>query len=636
MPLYLPQIYEEDSSRSMTATFLGLNRKLRIADGEFYDMENLTSDHAPVMSVRKQRGIPYLQNAVKPTCITTRARGLAGTYEPVWLDGTTLNIGAETQIDLTPYGFADDGTERQMVNMGAYLIIIPDMIYVNTTKDDDLGVIEDAVTLTAGTVTATVCDYTGESPTYSQASAPTSSLKNGDSWHKTGSEPALKRYDEAAGEWYDITAYLKLVAKDKDGNATPIAMKKQIVAGDSLRLSGAAIETQERLKGIRYIHGVKEYVETDETESKAVMEMWIEGITNTAAGIVVQLSETATVVLERVIPKMDFVCEAGNRLWGCRYGDDGQGNFVNEIYCSARGDFYRWISGASGNDDAPVTFSIGTDGAWTGAVNYDGYPTFFKERFMHRVGGYGASGFSIYDTPCMGVARGAHRSLAVVGTVLYYKSASAVMGFDGSTPVPVSDAVGRLAGYTGAVGAACGAKYYLSLWRATETGTTDRHLYVLDTSKGLWHREDATECESMAPAGDNMYFVAVNREGDTVTHTIMTVEPTEGMTPEEIEDSRIQWYAESGIIGLETPDAKYMTRMAIRLRMDAGASVRLSVQYDSIGPWRHVVGTETSIMKTVTVPVTPARCDHLRIRLDGAGGCQVFSITKTFERAEDL
>jgi hypothetical protein len=224
----------------------------------------------------------------------------------------------------------------------------------------------------------------------------------------------------------------------------------------------------------------------------------------------------------------------------------------------------------------------------------------------------------------------------VVGTVLYYKSASAVMGFDGSTPIPVSDAVGRLAGYTGAVGAACGAKYYLSLWKDTETGTTDRNLYVLDTSKGLWHREDETECESMASAGDNMYFVNVSRDGNTVTHTIMTVEPTEDMEPEEIEDSRIPWFAEGGIIGLETTDAKYMTRIAIRLRLDAGATVRVSVQYDSIGPWRHVVGTEASFMKTITVPVVPSRCDHMRLRLEGAGGCQVFSITKTFESAEDM
>ena len=632
MPLFLPDIYEEESSRSMTANFLGLNRNLRIGDGEWYDMQNLTSDHAPVMEVRKRRGVPAL-GTNKPVCITTRATGDAGTYQPVWLDGTVLRKGTDEQIDLAPYGFADDGTDRQMVNMGAYLIIIPDMIYVNTTKDDDIGVIEDTVKLTSGTLTATVCDYAGENPTYAQASAPTANLKNGDTWHKTGSEPALQRYDEDTGEWYSIQSYLKITVKS-NSTTTPITMKKQILAGDSLQLGGAAVDSQERIKGVRHVFGVHEYVEADEEESRSVLDFWIEGITNAASGISTQLSKTSPATIERVIPKMDFVCEAGNRLWGCRYGDDGRGNFVNEIYCCARGDFYRWIAGSADNDDSPVTFSIGTDGAWTGAINYDGYPTFFKERFMHRVGGYGASGFSVYDTPCMGVARGAHRSMAVVKNILYYKAASAVMGFDGSTPVPVSDALGRLPGFTGAVGGACGAKYYLSLWKKSGNTTTDKHLYVLDTDRGVWHREDASECESMAAAGDNMYFVKVERKAD-VTHTIMTVEPTVDAAEEEKESKRMTWYAESGIIGLETPDAKYLTKIAIRLRLDPGATVRVSVQYDSMGEYQQVMATEGTHMKTVAFPVQPSRCDHMRIRLDGIGGAQIYSITKTFERAED-
>lgn len=95
------------------------------------------------------------------------------------------------------------------------------------------------------------------------------------------------------------------------------------------------------------------------------------------------------------------------------------------------------------------------------------------------------------------------------------------------------------------------------------------------------------------------------------------------------------WYAESGIIGLETPDAKYLTKIAIRLRLEQGASVRVSVQYDSMGEYQQVMATEGIQMKTVTFPVQPTMFDHMRIRLDGIGRAQVFSITKTFERAED-
>ena len=46
----------------------------------------------------------------------------------------------------------------------------------------------------------------------------------------------------------------------------------------------------------------------------------------------------ASVSIQRKVPDMDYVCEAQNRLWGCRYGFDGTQN-INEIYCCALGDF---------------------------------------------------------------------------------------------------------------------------------------------------------------------------------------------------------------------------------------------------------------------------------------------------------
>lgn len=625
MPLYLPEIYEEESSRSMTATFLGLNRNLRIADGEWYDMSNLSGDHAPVMEVRKRRGIPKISDSHKPTSIITRAVGGAGTYHPVWLDGTKLLEGKDgelVEINLSEYGL-DANAEHQLVNMGVYLVIHPEMIYVNMIDVSDRGVISDGLSV-GGKWTIRVVDYEGAYPDFSRETEPEGTeedpLENGALWHKTGKSPGLYRYDVSANEWYTVPPYLKISAKTGEGETDlQFKLKSDIRAGDSLH-----IKIGDKL---------------DQTSLVSRVEDYPDGATSfiTVAGILDADyigTEIETAAIERIIPKMDFICEANNRLWGCRYGEDANGNFVNEIYCSARGDFYRWIAGSADDVDAPVTFSVGSDGAWTGAINYDGYPTFFKERIMYRVSGYGASSFAVYDTSCMGVARGAHRSMAVVKNVLYYKAASAVMGFDGSLPVTVSEALGQLRGYTGAVGAACGSKYYLSLWKAGSK--TDRHMYVFNTDRGVWYKEDEAICESMAAAGDNMYFIQVEELiGGAVKHVIKTVEPLDTMGEDETEAKRIAWYAETGLIGLETPDAKYLTKLSIRLKMEAGSTVRVSVQFDSIGTWKQVGAVEAAYMKTQTVHVMPTRCDHMRIRLDGIGGCQVFSITKTFERAED-
>ena len=644
MPLYLPELYEENTSRSMTDSFLGLNRKLRIADGEWFDMKNLTSDEVPVLSVRKRRGIPDI-TAVKPYCITTRSMSIAGSFIPLFLDGSVLVFGSLYRIDLSPYGYQSDGADKQIIHMGAYIIIVPDMIYVNTAIEKvvdgvhtlECGRIEDRYESTVAKWVITVSDYEGRPADYTQAEKPVGTekrpLKNGDLWHKTGSEPSLRRYDAEADEWYEISSYLRMQGfipgiDEFEWLNDEVHMKSAVRAGDTMQFSGLG----EAVDGVRQIYKATEAY----GNQNAVRTIYVQGIINTEK-IEVQASADSPIVIERVIPNMDYVCEAGNRLWGCRYGYDKQGNFVNEIYCSARGDFYRWILGDADNEDSPVTFSIGSDGVFTGAVNYDGYPTFFKERMMHRVSGSGASGFSIYDLPCEGVAKGDDKSIAVIRNILYYKSACAIMAFDGSIPIAVSEKLGNLYGYTGAVGCAYRDKYYVSMSKKAADGTVyEQNLFVLDTKNGLWFCEDDTLCESMANAGDNMYFIAVKKDGERTIHTIMTVKPLRDGVTQGIEDEKIPWYAETGIIGLETPDSKYMTKIAIRMHMDAGATVRVSVQYDSVGTWKQIMATESDRMKTITMPIMPARCDHMRLRLDGVGGCKIYSITKTFESAEDL
>lgn len=52
-----PTLNVQNTSRQMVDTFRGYNHNLRIGDGEFYDMKNLTSDSYPVLSPRGARGV---------------------------------------------------------------------------------------------------------------------------------------------------------------------------------------------------------------------------------------------------------------------------------------------------------------------------------------------------------------------------------------------------------------------------------------------------------------------------------------------------------------------------------------------------------------------------------------------------
>ena len=112
-----PKLRVLQTSRQMVDTFKGYNHNLRINDGEFFDMKNMTSDSYPVLSPRGKRGIYASPDS--PT-------GLIAKDALCYVDGACIVINGYP-IDL---GLNDE--PKQLVSMGAYVIILPDKKYINT------------------------------------------------------------------------------------------------------------------------------------------------------------------------------------------------------------------------------------------------------------------------------------------------------------------------------------------------------------------------------------------------------------------------------------------------------------------------------------------------------------------------
>ena len=53
---YFPTVEETKTAQQVTDVFRGYHHDLRIGDGEFYEMQNLTSDYYPMLAGRKRRG----------------------------------------------------------------------------------------------------------------------------------------------------------------------------------------------------------------------------------------------------------------------------------------------------------------------------------------------------------------------------------------------------------------------------------------------------------------------------------------------------------------------------------------------------------------------------------------------------
>jgi len=576
-----PTLYTKESSRQMVDTFKGYNHNLRISDGEFFDMKNMTSDSYPVLSPRKKRGVYATPNS--PT-------GLIAKDALCYVDGSYFVMN-EYRIDM---GLNDE--PKQIVSMGAYVIILPDKKYINTADVTDYGNIEAEYT-TASPVSFTLCklDGTKYQVTYEPSANEPTDPSNMALWIDTSSEPhTLKQYSESAGMWVSVpTTYVKISCS---------GIGKVFEKYDGIDVSGLADTKAASLEGAAVV--------------------WEKGDDYiVVVGILDETVEVDTpVTISRKMPNMDFVTECGNRLWGCRYGESINGEIVNEIYASKLGDFKNWNCFMSLSTDSWVG-SVGTDGQFTGAITHLGYPVFFKENVLHKVYISSSGAHGIQDTACRGVQKGCEKSLAIVNETLFYKARSGVVAYDGSLPAEVSYALGDMA-YGNAVGGAVGNKYYVSMQEAVGDIWD---VFVYDTAKGMWHREDDLRTDAMCACRGELY--AIEHESRKIISLLGS-----GDTAED----SVEWMVQTGEIGISSPDMKYISRLTIRMAMDVGSELRVYAQYDFCDEWERVCTLTSTNLRSFSIPIRPKRCDYMKLRIEGKGMAKIYSITKTIEQGSEL
>ena len=573
----------EDTSRKMVDTFRGYNHNLRIGDGEFFDMENMTADYYPVLSPRKPRGV-YAQPA--------KALGL------IDKDGLCYVDGASFVINGYPVDMGLNDEPKQLISMGAYVIIMPDKKYINTMDLTDYGNIE-ASYETTGEVSFQLCSIDGTE--YSNAivaDAEPESPENLALWIDTSATPhTLKQYSAAGAIWVSVAStYIKI---------SSAGIGKAFSQYDGVNISGVADPALQDLNACMVIWAcADDYIV----------------VTGILDAPMIQSIEEGIIQVERKMPNLDFITEAGNRLWGCRYGVAVNGEVVNEIYACKLGDFKNWNCFMGISTDSWVG-SVGTDGQFTGAITHLGYPLFFKDNVLHKVYISEIGAHGLQDTACRGVQKGCEKSLAIVGETLFYKARSGVCAYDGSLPAEISGALGDMY-YGAAVAGSHGNKYYISMQEAISPAY---HLFVYDMAKGMWHREDGLQADAFCSCDDELYCI------DHESGKILTMRGS-GTQAEDM----VRWMAETGEIGISSPDMKYVSRLTIRMAMEIGAEVSIYAQYDHEDGWEPLGTIQGTSLRSFSLPVRPRRCDHLKLRLEGVGDVKVYSITKTIEEGSDL
>ncbi len=320
----------------------------------------------------------------------------------------------------------------------------------------------------------------------------------------------------------------------------------------------------------------------------------------------------------RTVPDMDYVIECGNRLWGCYYGQAEDGKILNEIYASKLGDFKNWRTYQGLSTDSYAA-SRGTDGPWTGAIAMNNYPLFFKRNYLEKIYISASGAHQIATTRMPGVQPGSWRSMQIIDGVLFYLSDNGVMVYDGSLPDHISDDLGGTK-YRDGVAGKRGYNYYLSV--RGQDGSYG--LFNLDTSKGVWHREDGLRLTQTADRGDALYLLT----DDGQLMTPGAVADMDDAYPEE----DFVWEMVSGPIGYQRAEQEYLLRLIPRLKLELGASARIHVMYDDNGDWQRVACIEGNGTQSIKVPIKPRRCDHFRIKLSGIGQATLYTITREIEK----
>ena len=643
MGFYFPTIETDNSSRDFQEQFNGYNHNLKIAETEFYDMKNMTGDYYPVLSTRDKRGKLKSVNNLK---------GMICKGELCYIDQIDdtahLYIGDE---EVTAFAEATEisqsGNDKEMVVSGAYLVVfdktengLDNGWYVNTTAFEDCGSIDAeifSIYPTKGEYAIFQTDKDGNLivPNFAGVSDPSDDdrveLYNGAIWLDTSSTSSLsmKKWSATQNMWVEMTdLYITIrFVEMKIGNITMRLSVEPFAVGDCVKFSLSDNATATHFWNVdankntiisdataidilrKQIDNKQLIISSINYDEKTITIPGVIGGDITAFSGIIAMTKKA--------PLMDFVCESNNRLWGCRYGVNRDGETVNEIYACKQGDFKNWFCYAGISTDS-YAVSVGSEGAWTGCIAHGSYVYFFKENSVHKLYGTMPSNYQLIEQKIRGVQQGSEKSLCVVNETIFYKSATDFCYYDGAVPVSVSNPLGRVR-YSDVICSTIKTKIYIN----AKDPEDKWHLFVYDIATGLWHKEDNIQIKAMCRVDSDVYYVDSENNMGTFTGT---------GTPED----DFEWYAETGNIGYSYSDNKYIGRMLLRIKKPLTSEMRLLISYDDNENWELVSSLQGQGIQSYSMPVLPRRCDHFRLRLEGKGECKVFSLSKTIEIGSDI
>lgn len=445
--------------------------------------------------------------------------------------------------------------EKQIVSINTKIVIWPDMVCYDTEADEFSSLWKKVK------VPASKATFTGNTLTVQEFTVVTGKDEEGE---EGGADPAAEEEE------------------------TTIKLEELFKENQAVEIAGASIEAN----------------------NKEIVIRKVEGNTLTFYNDSFTAGDSSTeLTIERRVPDLKIICASNNRVWGA---DD------TTIWASALGDPFTWYNYDGLSTDS-YAVAVGTDGPFTGCVEYGSNVLFFKEDKLHKVIGTSPKDYAIYTYTIQGIQNGSMRSAQVINEVLYYKGAEGVYAYNGGVPYLVSENFGTRR-YGSARAANDGQRYYISMQDAE---TKEWGLWTLDTLRNIWLKEDDTHVLEFATLEGELLFLS---EDGKILYK---------MGQPDQDGKRIKWSATFYPMEENTHSRKGYSRLLMRMELAPGAWVKAEIKED-LGPWKTLSTVHGQRVRTAHVTFLPGRCDTFQIRLSGEGRCVVKSLVREFDTGSEV
>ena len=150
---------------------------------------------------------------------------------------------------------------------------------------------------------------------------------------------------------------------------------------------------------------------------------------------------------------------------------------------------------------------------------------------------------------------------------------------------------------------------------------------MLDTVKGMWHKEDDTQMTSCVTYNNLLYYI--DGEG-----AVKCASPRNSLLNGETE-SRFAWFFETPDLYGDDFGKKYISKIQIQLQAAEDMQAEVYAQFKRDGAWVLLKRLHFEPRRHVTAPVPVRRSDYLRLRVEGSGEMVIGGLRIDFAGGSD-